>query len=167
MPLFNLGVARIELSNIATDGGVGTSFAALGLTQEGTCKIQFGDPTMKKLNVEEFDGGADAILTSGEKKIEFTVANPDEDTLVAVFGGTKSGSAGTTVYKAPSSAVTIERSLKITPKKGLGFIFPRVLITASFTPDIGKESWVGVVVKAEVLTPTKAGEAEWSTFRVA
>lgn len=166
MALFNLGVSKIEVAPIAGDGGVGTVFAALGLTQEGTTKINFADPTTTDLMVEEFDTAADSIVTGGEKTIEFVIANPDEDTLVALMGGTKAGTAGTTTYTAPASYAIIERSVKITPKKGMGFIFPRVLITARPTSDLGKTTWMGVTVTGKVLAPTKAGTTDWSTFRV-
>lgn len=166
MALFNLGVAKIEVSDIAADGGVGTAFAALGLTREGTTKINFADSTTTDLMVEELDTAADSILTGGEKTIEFVIANPDEDTLVALIGGTKAGTGATTTYTAPATATIIERSVKITPRKGLGFIFPRVLITARPTSDLGKTTWVGVTVTGKVLAPTKAGVSDWSTFRV-
>lgn len=166
MALFNLGVSKIEVSAIAGDGGVGTTFAALGLTQEGTTKINFADPTTTDLMVEEFDTAADSIVTGGEKTIEFVIANPDEDTLVALMGGTKAGTGATTTYTAPATYAIVERSVKITPKKGMGFIFPRVLITAKPTSDLGKTTWMGVTVTGKVLVPTKAGVTDWSTFRV-
>lgn len=166
MGLFNLGVSKIELATIAVDGDVGTTFAALGLTQEGTTKINFADDTTTDLMVEEMDVAADSVATPGEKTFEFTVANPDEDTLVELFGGMKTGTGASTVYKAPASAVVIERSVKITPKKGIGWVFPRALITAKFTSDVGKTTWVGVTVTGKVLQPTKTGVAPWSTFRV-
>lgn len=167
MALFNLGISKIEIADIATDGGVGTVFAPLGLTQKGTAKLNFGDPEVQELEVEEFDVAADAITSDGEKVIEFTVANPDEDTLVKVFGGTKKGTGNNTVYEAPASVMTIEKTLKITPRKGLGFVFARCLITAKFTSDIGKENWLGLTVSAKALVPEKEGTSAWSTFRVA
>lgn len=166
MALFNLGIAKIELSDIASDGDVGTTFAVLGQTQEGTCKLNFADATITELKVEEKSTAADSYSEPGEKTVEFTVADPDEDTLVSVFGGTKSGTNGTTKFKAPLNTVTIEKSLKITPRKGMGFTFPRVSITAKFTPDVGKTTWVGVTVTAKVLSPTKTGVSDWETFRV-
>lgn len=166
MALFNIGISKIELSDIASDGDVGTAFAALGMTQEGTCKLNFADGTLQELKVEEKDTAADSVLIAGEKSVDFTVADPDEDTLVSVFGGTKSGTGLTTKYKSPLTTVSIEKSLKITPKVGLGHIFPRVLITAKLTPDAGKANWIGVAVSCKVLAPKKDGVSDWETFRV-
>lgn len=166
MALFNLGVAKIEVSVLAVDGGVGTAFAPLGLTQEGTTKINFADGTTTDLMVEELDTAADSVSQAGEKTIEFVIANPDEDTLVALIGGTKTGTGPTATYTAPATTTVIERSVKITPKKGLGFIFPRVLITARPTSDLGKNTWMGLTVTGKVLAPTKTDVSDWSTFRV-
>lgn len=166
MALFNLGVASIEISPMAVDGDVGTAFESLGLTLEGTTKLNFADPTSTDLMVEELDTAADSILIAGEKSFEFTIANPDEDTLVALLGGTKTGTEGATVWQAPLTNALIERSVKITPKKGLGWIFPRAIITARPTSDLGKTSWMGLSVTGKVIAPTKAGVADMSTFRV-
>jgi len=161
MGLFNLGVSAIELADIATDGDVGTVFAPLGQTQEGTTKLNFADATITELKIEESSVAADSYSEPGEKTVEFTVANPDLDTLVSVFGGTKTGTGSSAKFSAPSGSVTIEKSLRITPNKGMIWTFPRVSITAKFTSDVGKTTWVGVVVTAKVLQPTKTGVAAW------
>lgn len=166
MALFNLGVSKIELSDLAVDGGVGTTFAALGLTQEGTTKMNFADATTTDYPVEELDTPADSVSVQGEKTIEFVIANPDEDTFVALMGGSKTGVDGATVYKSALNAVTIEKSIKITPKKGLGWVFPRVQITAVPTSDLGKTTWVGLKVTGKILKSTKADVEVFSTFRV-
>lgn len=166
MGLFSLGVKAVELSAIAADGDVGTAFAPLGLTKEGTVKFNFADATITELKVEEFADAADSDTAEGEKTIQFTVANPDEDTLVALFGGTKTGTDATAKFSSATTAVTIEKSLKITSNKGLGFIFPRVLITSKPTSDVGRGQWLGIDVTCKVLKPTKDGVSSWSTFRV-
>lgn len=166
MGLFNLGVSKIEFSAIAADGDVGDDFETLGLTQEGTCKINFADATITELKVEEFASAADSDISEGEKTVEFTIANPDEDTFVALFGGIKSGTDRAVAFLAPLTSVNIEKSLKITPVKGLGFIFPRVLVTAKPTSDVGRGTWMGIAVTCRVLKPTKNDVPTWSTFRV-
>lgn len=166
MGLFSLGVKAVELSAIAADGDVGTAFAPLGLTKEGTVKFNFADPTITELKVEEFTTAADSDIADGDKTIQFTIANPDEDTFVSVFGGTKSGTGATTKFTAPLTAITIEKSLRVTLNKGLIFIFPRVLVTAKPTSDIGRGNWLGVDVTCKVLQPTKSGVSAFSTARV-
>lgn len=166
MGLFNLGVSKIEVAPVAADGGVGTVFAALGVTLEGSVKLNFDEPTTNDLMVEEYDTPADSEVTQGGRGFEFTIANPDEDTLVALIGGTKTGTAGATTWNAPATGTIIERSVKITPKKGLGHIFARATLTGVPTPDLGRGTWMGLRVVGKALMPTKAGTPDWSTFRV-
>ncbi|MDR7818705.1 hypothetical protein RIU47_08815 [Riemerella anatipestifer] len=163
----NIGLASIKIGEIASDGGMGTSLEQIGVTNQGSCKINFEDAEKKEFFVEEYDDPFHVEYTQGKINIQYQIANPDIDTIVKVFGGSKSGSGPSEVYKAPNQSVTIERSMEMTPKKGLGFKFPRVSITAKFTPDIGKENLLMLDITASVLRPTKDGEPRFSMFKVA
>lgn len=163
----NNGIKSIKLGAIAVDGGMGTSLASLGYTEEDSAKINFEDAEKKEYFAEEVDTAWFQTLKAGKKTFEFTIANPDAATLVAVFGGTKTGTGSTTVYSAPAVMPTIEQSLEITPKIGLGFKFPRVLVSAKLTDSIGRNALLGVVVTCEVLQPTKANEPIFTTFQEA
>ncbi len=167
MGQINNGIEKIELGAIAVDGGMGTVLSSLGFTEEDSAKINFEDPEKKEYFVEEFDTALFVAIKQGKKSFEFTISNPDVDTLVATFGGTKTGTGADTVYDAPSVMPTIEQSLKITPKVGMGFKFPRVQVTAKFTDSIGRNALLGIVVTCEVLQPTKSGTAIFSTFQKA
>lgn len=164
--LINIGVAKIELGGLAVDGGVATTFAALGYTDEGSAQITWDDPAETEFNVEELDSPLYIATKEGKKKVAFKVANPDEDTLVKVLGGTKTGTGATTVYKYPDNVVDIEQSIKITPEKGMGLILTRCKITAKLSSALGRTSLMGVEVTGTLLQPTKTGEAPLSTFRV-
>lgn len=163
----NNGIEKIELGAIAADGGMGTVLASLGFTEEDSVKLVFEDAEKKEYFAEETDSAWFVSTKAGKKRVEFTVANPDTATLVAVFGGTVTGTGATAVYKAPAVMPVIEQSLKITPKIGLGFNFPRVLVTAKFTDSLGRNSLLGISVTCEILQPTKAGESTFSTFQKA
>lgn len=164
--LINIGVAKIEIGDVGADGAMGTSLAALGYTTENT--IKFNDDGGKEVdfNVEELDIPLYSETQAGTKTFTFQVANPDEDTLVNVFGGTKTGTGAATTWDAPLQAPTIVKSLKFTPKKGIGFNFPKTKVSAKWTNDIGKDKLLGIEVSFKVLQPDKAGLAPYSTFRV-
>lgn len=164
--LINIGIAKIELGNLAVDGGAATTFAALGYTEEGSAQLTFDDPTETEFSVEELDAPLYISTKDGKKKITFKVANPDEDVLVKVMGGTKTGTGTTTVYKYPENVVDIEQTIKVTPKKGMGLILTRCKITAKLSSALGRTALMGVEVSGTLLQPTKAGEAPLSTFRV-
>lgn len=164
--LINIGVAEIAVGAIAVDGGMGTTLAPLGYTEEGSASLNQDDPTETEFKVEEIDIPIHVESTSGNFSIAFKVADPDEDTLVAVFGGTKTGTGATAVYAYPSTSVSIERSIKFTPKTGMGLNIPRAKITAKFSSEIGRAALLGIEVSGRVLQPTKADEPPFSTFRV-
>lgn len=162
----NIGISKIELGDLVT-GGVATTFATLGYTEEGTAQLSWDDPTETEFNVEEIDDPIYISTKEGKKKLTFKVANPDEDTLVKVFGGTKTGTGDAAVFKFPDTSVELEQSVKITPKKGMGLILTRCKITAKLSSAMGRAALMGVEVSASVMKPEKAGEATISTFRVA
>lgn len=164
--LITVGVAKIEVGAIAVDGGMGTTLAPLGYTEEGSAAINMDDPTETEFNVEELETPLHIQSKAGKIAIAFKVANPDEDTLVSVFGGSKTGTGSTAVYKWPVTPVIIERSIKITPAQGMGINVPRAKITAKFSSEIGRAALLGIEVTGTVLQPTKANEPALSTFRV-
>ena len=164
--LINIGVAKIELGSLAGDGGVSTTFATLGYTEEGSAQLNWENATETEFNVEELDAPLYIATKAGKKSITFKIANPDEDVLVALMGGTKTGTGATAVYKYPDSVVDIEKSIKITPKSGMGLILSRCKITAKLTSALGRTALMGVEVTGTLLQPTKTGEAPLSTFRV-
>lgn len=163
----NNGIEKIELGAIAADGGMGTTLASLGFTAEDSVSFNWDEADITEYFAEETDTAWAKTKKEGGKAIEFTLANPDAQALVKLFGGSVTGTGASEVYKAPATSPTIEQSLKITPKVGFGFNFPRVLVTARFTDSIGRNSMLGVVVRCEVLQPTKSGEPAWSTFQKA
>ena len=167
MGLINIGIASITFGAIAPDGGMSTTLTALGFTLEGTAKINTEDPQLQEFYAEEVDSPIEVDETKGGKMtVQLTIADPDEQTLKNVFGGTVTGTGATAKYSPPNTSVTIEQSIKITPKKGLGFDIPRARVTAKFTPDIGRGKLLGVEITGTVLQPTKVGLGKYETFRV-
>lgn len=164
--LINIGIAKIELGEVAVDGGMGTTLAALGYTEEGSATINMDDPTETEFPVEELDTPLYISSKAGKISLAFKVSDPDEDTLVKVFGGTKTGTGTEVVYKYPAQIPAIEQSIKLTPMKGMGLNIPRAKITAKFSSAIGRAALLSVEVTGTILQPTKADEAAFSTFRV-
>lgn len=164
--LISTGIQKIEISAIGADGDVGTAFKALGYTVEGTANLTTEDPTETEFLVEEVDTAIDTDVKEGSMSVNFTVADPDEDTLVEVFGGTKTGTGDDAVYEYPAVLPVIEKSIKLTPRKGLGIVITRAKLTAKFSSDIGRGKLMGIEVSGKVLQPTSATAKKFKTFRV-
>lgn len=151
------GVVSIAVGAIAVDGDAGTSLAALGLTKKGTAKMAQDDPTVTNIFAEEQDAPVDTISTQGNITFTWTIINPDTTTLVALYGGTASGSSPNKKWNMPASISPIEQTVKITPKKGMSVIFPRASVAAKLNGDFTNEDVFGIDVTITALAPTKSG----------
>jgi hypothetical protein len=147
------GIFGIQVGAIQTDGGVATAFAALGRTREGTLAFNATDDQTQDINVEEQDDPVDqTITTKGTLDISWSMVDWDADVLQSVFGGTVVND----VWQAPDQSPTVEKSLKITPRDGNPFTYPRVKMTGKVNYDsTGKIFQIDVTCRK--LQPTKAG----------
>ncbi len=161
----NHGLEKIELSPLAADGGVGTAWATLGWTEEDSAKFSTADADKKEFFVEEIDAAWFSTSKGGSQTFTFTIANPDLNTMVTLFGGTITGTGAAQTWDAPDTTPTMERSLKITPKVGFGHIFAYVTVTAKLTESIGRNHLQGVEVTCNIGQPKKAGEKRWRMFQ--
>ncbi len=151
------GVNQITVGAIAVDGGPGATLAALGLTKEGTAKMSQTDASTQDIMVEESDTPLDSIVTPGKISFTWTIANPDTMTLVALFGGTATGTSPNKIWNMPATVITQELTVKITPRKGMSVTFPRASVTAKMNGDFSKTDVFGIDVTITPLLPTKSG----------
>lgn len=151
------GVNTIQVGAIAGDGGPGTTLAVLGLTLAGTAKMTQSDASVQDILVEESDVPLDSIKTPGKIDFNWTIANPDTATLVALFGGTASGTSPNKTWNMPAAIITQELTVKVTPQKGMAVVFPRASVTAKLNGDFSKTAVFGIDVTITPLLPTKSG----------
>lgn len=150
--MITAGLTKIEIGEIAVDGGMSTTLETICYTKDGGVKLVVEDPQVTEFIPEELDDPIDSISKKGKTTIEWTLLDPDADALVAVMGGT----AVAGVWSQPRTQPTIEKSLKITPNKGLVVACPRVSIVGKIDAEFSKKGSFSVVVKATVMAPTKA-----------
>lgn len=155
--LVTIGLAKIEVGTIGTNGAMGTSLETIGHTAEGSCTIETADPEITEFFAEEQDEAIHTAAKMAVTTITFQLAAPDLEQCAAVFGGEVSAEAPFT-WNYPSGLVNIEKSVKITPKEGLIFSIPRAKITAKFTGQFGRSETLKVEVVITVLKPT-SGDA--------
>lgn len=159
-----LGLSKIEIGNIAADGGMGTSLAQLGYTYKDSCSLVTADPETTEHYAEEVDDPVVSVDRAGKTTLSFQVMDPDVDTLAALLGGTAETTTG--VWSAPATIPVIEKSVKLTPTKGLYFEFPRMKITAKINANFSKSGIFLIDVVGTVLTPTKVGEKKMKATRI-
>ena len=147
------GIFGIEFGDIAPDGGVATTFAALGRTRENTLAFSPTEAQSTDITVEEEDDPIKRVITS-KKLLDITWSMVDwsNDVLIALFGGTEVNGQ----WQSPDQSPTVEKSLKIKPKDGKPFIYPRVDVTANENYDSTGKIFQ-LAIKCRKLKPEKVG----------
>lgn len=153
-----LGVASIKLGAIAADGGMGTSLTAIGDTVLNSAVFETAEGTKTDLFGEESDTPLESITQAGVTTFSFSSHNLDADSLILLFGGTKTTVAPFT-WEPPAAIAAKELSIEVIDKKANKLEMVRVSVSASFAVNFNKTSLGQVNVVGTVLTPTKAGTA--------
>ena len=153
----SLGVASIQIGDIAVDGGVATTFASLGVIYKDTASIEQEAGEEIIHDAEELDDPIEIVPVKGKTKIVFGIVDFAPATLVKVLGGTVTGVAPDTKWNAPDAASAIEKSVKVTSKNGVTFTYPRVSLKARISYKLAKSGIAQVLIEGTVLQPTKSG----------
>jgi hypothetical protein len=167
--MYTIGLSSIEVGDVATDGGMGTTLAALGLTYQDTCKFQQEDPEENDFYAEEYDDPVFSQIKSGKTTFAFSIMNPELATLKALLGGTIVPEDGDNpeTWEAPDNMPIIEKSVKITPQQGLAFEIPRLKIAAKINGEFSKKGLLLIEVAGTALVPTKTGIKKYRSYKVA
>ena len=156
MNTYTVGLAKIEVGDIAADGGIGTTLASLGYTYQDTCKMTMEDPEVTEHYAEEVDDPVISISRGGKTVFNFSVMDADLTTLKALLGGDVTGTAPAQKWEAPDKIPIIEKSVRITPEQGLKFEIIRMKLDAKINAEFSKKGIFLIDVVGTVLQPTKA-----------
>ena len=154
-----LGVSKIEIGDIAADGGVATTFAALGGTYKDTASFRQEAGEDIEHEIEESDDPAEVVPGTKKSTVAWGIIDFTPATLVKALGGTVTGTAPNEKWDAPATSSIIEKSVKITPKKGAPITMPRVALKGVIDYEAARAGIAKVLITGKVLTPTKAGVA--------
>lgn len=154
------GLDKIEVGAVGADGGAGTTLAVLGYSdRDSPVTLIEEDPTIDDLFAHEIDIPLDSEITAGKTELLFTVVDPDATTLASIFGGTATGTGTGATYDFPSSKSIADKTVKITPKKGLIITIPRGGMYGKINADFAKAGKFAIDMVVTVLQPTKANTA--------
>jgi len=154
------GLDKIEIGAVAVDGGAGTTLAVLGYSdRDSPVTLIEEDPTIDDLYAHEIDTPLDTEVTAGKTELLFTVVDPNAATLASIFGGTATGTGTGATYDFPSSKSITDKTVKITPRKGLVITIPRGGMYGKINADFAKAGKFAIDIVVSVLQPTKADTA--------
>jgi hypothetical protein len=166
--VYTIGLSKIEVGNIAGDGGMGNALAQLGYTNKDSCSLTQEDPEKTDFFAEEVDDAVVSISRGGKTTFNFAVMSPDVNVLASLLGGTvvAGGGGDPDVWNAPDSIPVIEKSVRITPNQGLVFEIPRMNIVAKINGQFSKSNVFVVEVTGTVLQPTKANTSKMKAYKL-
>lgn len=153
-----IGLKKIEMGNVAVDGGMGTSLTEIGATVSDTAVFANEAPNVTDFNIEEQTAPFYSQSTPGKFTVQWSSYNVEPAALVQTMGGTVTTDAsGNTVYTAPVDAPNIEQSVKATMKDNTVLSIPRARIDAVLQWNFQKTKLAQVDYTATALQPTKSG----------
>ncbi len=164
--LITTGLAKIEVGDALPDGSMGTTLAQYGYTDKDSCELIMDDPTETPFEAEEVDDPIEITYKGGKKQVKFNIADPDEAAIALFMGGTAVSTTGNESYSAPLTFTVVEKSLKITPTKGLIFSAPRCRFVAKLSGKYAKSDKLKLEITATILVPKKESEPPFTTKRV-
>lgn len=167
MNVYTLGLSKIEVGDMAADGGMGTTLATLGYTYQDTCTMSQDDPETTEHYAEEVDDPVVVLSRAGKTNFNFSIMDADLNTLKALLGGEVTGTGAAQKWEAPDKIPTIEKSVRITPEQGLKFEIPRMKLTSKINATFSKSGIMLIDVVGTVLQPTKSGTKKMAATKIA
>jgi hypothetical protein len=150
----NIGMTSIVVGPLGADGGLSTSMTALGRTYRETASITQEDNTKQDFLVEEQDDPVESIVTQkGVTNIVWDVVDFDPLGMQRIWGGEVINDT----WHEPEELPTIEMSVKLTPKIGRAFIYPRCSLSAILVYNATRTDIARIRITARKLKPEKEG----------
>jgi hypothetical protein len=152
----NIALEKIEAGTPAADGDLSPSLDVLGNTFKESASITQEDNQTHEFEVEEQDEPIESIVTKkGTTTIKWELVEFDPEVMVKIWGGTVNGDK----WEEPEVMPEIELSVRLTPKIGKPFTYPRCKISAKIEYNATRAGIARITITATKLKPKKAGVA--------
>ena len=143
-----IGVTYVGYGEYAGAGVPATTLLEVEEVHKGSVAFNFADSTQVKIEVEKMDDPRWIINRKGDAdSIEFAIASPSTDELVAFAGGTKVGDK----WNAPDTVPTINKTVKLMTEPYQGKYVEYVMVNGSISAKLsqapGKEQTDLLLVK--------------------
>lgn len=170
--IYTLGLSKIEVGAIASDGGMAADadLATLGYTYQDTCKMTQEEPETTEHYAEEVDDPVVSTSRGGKTLFDYSIMNPSVLVMADLLGGTGTEGNGETTqdkWEAPDKLPVVEKSVRITPEQGLKFDIPRMKLVSKINADFSKKGILLIEVSGTVMQPTKANTPKMTATLIA
>lgn len=171
------GLKKALFGDVPAAGSMPEEMVQLGRTYKGTASFTTEADTVQDIYCEEEPAVPMESLSSdpGIKQVKLNLAEFDNKSLIAVFGGTEGEAEDVTVdgksysvkrYKAPSEMVKIEKSVRIITRNDNVIDIPRALVTARFQWNLTTNEIAQIELIAKILAPIGANDAPYSIYKL-
>lgn len=163
MEQVTLGLSKIEMGDIAADGGpaADADLEQVGTELAGSTTYDTADGTEVNVNSDVQDDPLFSVTRRGATTFNWEIASYDPDTQKAYMGGTVVTDDETSkkTWQEPDNQVVQEKTIRITSEFGLVATITRASVTAKMTGKFSRDGQevMRIAVTAKVLKPTKAG----------
>lgn len=163
-----IGLKSFWMGPVANDGDMGTDLDRVDYAVIDTPVFADAEGTQTDFNIEQSDKPYFSNTAPGATTFSLSIYGLSPEVLYKHFGGTLVPGATTadpSVWKAPSSKVTVERSIVAVHQAGGYLSIVRASVAAAFNWNFQKNNLPQINLVCTVLTPTKNGVApfEFST----
>jgi len=152
----NIGMDAILVGDIEPDGGLATVLESIGRTYRETASITQEENQVQDFMVEEEDDPIESIVTQkGSTSVVWDVVDFDPVIMKKIWGGEVVNEQ----WMEPASLIEVEQSVRLVPKIGKPFTFPRCKLSAVLVYNATRTDIARIRVTAKKLQPKKAGLA--------
>ncbi len=171
------GLRKALFGDVPAAGGMPEELVQLGRTYKGTASFTTEADTVQDIYCEEEPASPMVSLASepGIKQVKLNLAEFDNESLIAVLGGTEGAAEDVTIdgktysvkkYNAPSDMAQIEKSVRIITRNDNVIDIPRALVTARFQWNLTSNEIAQIELTAKILAPTGANDAPYSIYKL-
>jgi len=163
-------ITSVKFGTVMADGTMQTTLNELGVIKKGTATLNFAEPDITDIEIEESDTPYASKKGTGEKDLTMTLLGIETVNLATLLGGTYTAATGSVPEQIamPSSTNDVLRAVQLEGQNADGepviiaIVKSNVIISSSDT--ITKDDVAGWTIKCKILQPVNASGVPTSPY---
>ena len=152
-------ITSVKFGQVMADGTMQTTLSELGVIKKGTATLNFAEPDITDIEIEESDTPYASKKGTGEKDLTMTLLGIETSNLATLLGGTYSAATASAPEQIamPSSTNDVLRAVQLEGKNADGenvvIALVKTNVIVSTSDAITKDDVAGWTVKCKILQP--------------